>query len=156
MDVVWTTLWCAALVGVSGAWLPNTPAFQLVFVPAWITYWLATRGAGAGRWVAFWGGALLESAWDVPPGACICTARRSPRQAWRATVCSSAWCLLPRLPCGSGSTPASSRGATPPRSLRTSPASLSCRQRVHSVERLSLPWLAVRTSASLDLRKRRR
>ncbi len=71
MDVVWTTLWCAALVGVSGAWLPNTPAFQLVFVPAWITYWLATRGAGAGRWIAFWGGALLESAWDVPPGACI-------------------------------------------------------------------------------------
>ena len=70
-DAVWLTLFAAVLVGALNRLLPSTPALQLAVVPAWLGYWMATRGPRLGAWVAIWGGALLECDWDLPPGTCI-------------------------------------------------------------------------------------
>ena len=70
-DALWLTLFAAVLVGALNRLLPSVPAVQLVVVPAWLGYWMATRGPRLGAWVALWGGALLECDWDLPPGTCI-------------------------------------------------------------------------------------
>lgn len=68
---VWVTVFLPALVGLCGAVLPAHPAAQLAVAPAWVAWWALTAGPRLGAWAAVWGGALLEWAWAVPPGACV-------------------------------------------------------------------------------------
>lgn len=70
-DAVWLTVFSTLLVALSVTLLPSVPAIQLVAVPAWLGYWMLTRSARLGAWMAFYGGLLLESAWGIPPGGCI-------------------------------------------------------------------------------------
>ena len=68
---VWVTFFLPALVGLCGVFLPNIPAVQVAVVPSWVVWWVLTTGPRLRVWVAVWGGALLEWAWGVPPGACV-------------------------------------------------------------------------------------
>lgn len=68
---IWVTVFLPALVGLCGAFLPAYPAVRLAVAPVWMAWWTLTAGPSLGAWVAVWGGALLEWAWTVPPGACV-------------------------------------------------------------------------------------
>lgn len=67
----WVTLFLPALVGLCGAFLPTAAAIQLAVAPGWVAWWVLTAGPRLRVWAALWGGALLEWAWGVPPGACV-------------------------------------------------------------------------------------
>ncbi len=70
-DTLWISVFLLLLVSLSQSLLPAYPAWQLVVVPGWICYWQLTRRRKPGLWFALWGGTLLETAWDVPPGCAI-------------------------------------------------------------------------------------
>ncbi len=70
-DAVWLTFFLILLVALSQTLLPELPSVQLVVVPAWMCYWMLTRGKRLGLWVALWGGGLLETVWMLPPGGAI-------------------------------------------------------------------------------------
>lgn len=68
---VWVTAFLPALVGVCAVAVPAVPAAQIAVAPAWVAWWALAAGPRLGAWAAIWGGALLEWAWGVPPGACV-------------------------------------------------------------------------------------
>ncbi len=66
----WVTLFLPALVGTCATLLPEALPVQIAAAPVWVVWWTLSAGARLGVWAAVWGGALLETAWGVPPGAC--------------------------------------------------------------------------------------
>ncbi len=75
VEQFWSTAWLfilpALLTAVCLTFLPQTPVMQLPVPTLWTTYWLLTRPTKQTFWPGMWTAVLCETAWDIPPGACL-------------------------------------------------------------------------------------